>query len=100
MAQALPDRQELTRQARAFYTKKRLGQHFLVDPEALATVAGALNIVPGERIVEVGPGLGFLTRHLLNKQADVVAVELDEQAAFQLNAHHLKNLSIIRQDFL
>jgi 16S rRNA (adenine1518-N6/adenine1519-N6)-dimethyltransferase len=100
MQQALPDRNELTRQARAFYTKKRLGQHFLIDPEALATVAGALEISPGDRVIEVGPGLGFLTQFLLDKQASVIAVELDEHAVERLNNFRWSNLTIVHQDFL
>jgi 16S rRNA (adenine1518-N6/adenine1519-N6)-dimethyltransferase len=100
MRQALPDRNELTRQARAFYAKKRLGQHFLIDPEALATVAGALEISPGDRVIEVGPGLGFLTQFLLDKEASVVAVELDEQAVERLNNFRWGNLTIVHQDFL
>jgi 16S rRNA (adenine1518-N6/adenine1519-N6)-dimethyltransferase len=100
MRQALPDRNELTRQARAFYAKKRLGQHFLIDPEALATVAGALEISPGDRVIEVGPGLGFLTQFLLDREASVVAVELDEQAVERLNNFRWGNLTIVHQDFL
>jgi 16S rRNA (adenine1518-N6/adenine1519-N6)-dimethyltransferase len=100
MPTALPDRNELIRQTKSFFTKKRLGQHFLVDPEALATVAGALKIEPGERVIEIGPGLGFLTQVLLAKQANVIAVELDEQAVERLNGFAWSNLAIVHQDFL
>jgi 16S rRNA (adenine1518-N6/adenine1519-N6)-dimethyltransferase len=57
--------------------KKSLGQHFLVDEDALAAILAAAEIVPGRRIVEVGPGAGIVTERLLDAGADVVAVDLD-----------------------
>ena len=44
---------------------RRLGQHFLSDPAILARIADALDCVPGETVVEIGPGHGTLTRELL-----------------------------------
>ncbi len=56
---------------------RRLGQHFLVDPGALAAVLGAFAPTPDERVVEIGPGTGLLTEGLLAAGATVLAVELD-----------------------
>lgn len=57
--------------------RKRLGQHFLADPSILARIADALELAGGETVVEIGPGRGALTEHLLARAGRVVAVELD-----------------------
>jgi len=57
---------------------KSLGQNFLVDEGALAKVAAAAELGPEETVLEIGPGLGSLTRHLAVSARRVVAVELDE----------------------
>lgn len=57
--------------------KKSLGQNFLHDTKVLSDILTASAIEPGETIVEIGPGEGFLTRALLEKKAHVFAVELD-----------------------
>lgn len=54
-----------------------LGQHFLVSEEALANILAAADIEPNDRIVEIGPGIGVLTRELLRYAAHVTAVEID-----------------------
>lgn len=56
---------------------KRLGQNFLVDPQALSRVVAAAEIHPQDVVLEVGPGLGSLTRLLAQSARHVVAVELD-----------------------
>lgn len=63
--------------AAGFRPSRRLGQNFLLDENMLATIAREARIVPGETVLEVGPGLGFLTRHLLDQQAQLVCVEID-----------------------
>ena len=57
---------------------KRLGQNFLVEPAALQQVVAAAGILPQDEILEIGPGLGSLTRLLAQSARRVVAVELDE----------------------
>ena len=57
--------------------RKSLSQNFLTDPEALDAIVAAAELRPGDRVVEVGPGLGVLTRRLLAAGASVLAVELD-----------------------
>ncbi len=59
--------------------KKGLGQNFLVDPLALERVVAAAEIPANAVVLEVGPGLGSLTRHLARASRRVVAVELDGQ---------------------
>jgi 16S rRNA (adenine1518-N6/adenine1519-N6)-dimethyltransferase len=61
--------------------RKSLSQNFLTDPEVLDAIVGAAELEPGDRVVEVGPGLGVLTRRLLAGGASVLAVELDPRLA-------------------
>lgn len=56
---------------------KRLGQNFLIDPAALQRVVDAAGLAPDDAVLEVGPGLGSLTRVLAAQAGQVVAVELD-----------------------
>ncbi len=58
---------------------KGLGQHFLVDKSALATIVNESEIEPGDRVLEIGPGLGVLTNALLEKGANVIAIERDRR---------------------
>jgi 16S rRNA (adenine1518-N6/adenine1519-N6)-dimethyltransferase len=58
---------------------KRLGQNFLQDPDALQSIVVAANIQPDDTVLEIGPGLGSLTRYLAVSARDLVAVELDER---------------------
>lgn len=61
--------------------RKSLSQNFLTDPEALDTIVAAAELGPGDRVVEIGPGLGVLTRRLLAAGASVLAVEVDARLA-------------------
>ena len=57
---------------------KSLGQNFLQDPIALEKITAAAGIRPTDSVLEIGPGLGSLTRYLAVSASEVVAVELDE----------------------
>jgi 16S rRNA (adenine1518-N6/adenine1519-N6)-dimethyltransferase len=54
-----------------------LSQNFLTDEDVLDAIVDAARLAPGDRVVEVGPGLGVLTRRLLAAGCEVTAVELD-----------------------
>ena len=56
--------------------RKGLGQHFLIDGEVLKRITSAAELTPADVIVEVGPGLGVLTRELAQKAGRVIAIEL------------------------
>jgi 16S rRNA (adenine1518-N6/adenine1519-N6)-dimethyltransferase len=58
-----------------------LSQNFLTDPAALDAIVEAAELAPGDRVLEIGPGLGVLTRRLLAAGASVLAVELDRRLA-------------------
>lgn len=57
--------------------RKRHGQHFLLDDNLLAAIVRAAEPLDGKRVLEVGPGPGLLTRHLLGAGARVVGLEID-----------------------
>ncbi|MGH2463630.1 MAG: 16S rRNA (adenine(1518)-N(6)/adenine(1519)-N(6))-dimethyltransferase RsmA [Candidatus Limnocylindria bacterium] len=57
--------------------RRGLSQNFLTDGDALDAIAAAADLSPGDRVVEVGPGLGVLTRRLLAAGCEVIAIEID-----------------------
>jgi 16S rRNA (adenine1518-N6/adenine1519-N6)-dimethyltransferase len=63
--------------ARGLSPKKRLGQNFLADPRAARVIAEAATTPPGGSVVEIGAGMGALTRPLLDRAARVSAIEFD-----------------------
>ena len=69
-----------------FHPNKVLGQNFLVDRNALDGILDAACLTPGERVLEVGPGLGALTEGLLQRGCEVCAVEKDPVLADRLAA--------------
>jgi 16S rRNA (adenine1518-N6/adenine1519-N6)-dimethyltransferase len=82
--------------------RKSLSQNFLTDPEALDTIVAAAELSPGDRVVEVGPGLGVLTRRLLAAGVSVLAVELDPRLAEYLRRelHGVEAFELIEADAL
>lgn len=81
---------------------KRLGQNFLIDSTYLTKVAEAGEITTEDSLLEIGAGLGSLTRLLIIKAREVVAVELDEALIPILNeiTRSAPNLRIIQGDIL
>lgn len=66
--------------------KHSWGQNFLADDRALELIASALGLAPGEPVVELGAGLGHLTRHLVATGARVFAIERDRDMVHVLEA--------------
>jgi 16S rRNA (adenine1518-N6/adenine1519-N6)-dimethyltransferase len=85
---------EILRQ-RGLRPKRSWGQNFLADPAALAEIAAAARLVPGETVVELGPGLGHLTSALLETGARVVAVERDRDMVAALSELPAERLTIV-----
>lgn len=81
---------------------KGLGQNFLEDPAALETIAAAAEIRPTDTVLEIGPGLGSLTRYLAASAREVVAVELDQHLLPPLKAvlAPYQNVRLIHGDIL
>lgn len=61
--------------------QKSLGQHFLTQPKQARRIVAALDLTPADVVVEVGPGLGALTRLLAEQAGRLVALELDRRLA-------------------
>lgn len=81
--------------------KKSLGQHWLHDHDALQAMVDAAAVMDTDTILEVGPGLGTLTAHLLKRAAQVVAVEFDDILAANLPARFPDaNLQVQHADIL
>ncbi|MGH7816181.1 MAG: 16S rRNA (adenine(1518)-N(6)/adenine(1519)-N(6))-dimethyltransferase RsmA [Candidatus Binatia bacterium] len=60
-----------------FRPRKRLGQNFLIHQNVIGSILRLLDLSANDQVVEIGPGLGFLTRRLLERAAQVWAVEID-----------------------
>ncbi len=75
--------------------KKYLGQHFLTDPAIAGRIVGALDCSPGDTVIEVGPGTGILTAHLLERDIHLLPVEVDPEAA-----QHLKQKWPVLEEML
>ena len=79
-----------------------LGQHFLHDQGVLARITASLPLEPGLLVVEIGPGRGALTEHLLRSDAKVAAVEVDHELAAGLRDKFVDSaaLEVIESDVL
>ena len=81
--------------------KKALGQHFLKDLEIAERIAGTLDMYKGTPVLEVGPGMGVLTRFLLDSKHDLSVVELDLESVDYLEKNFPElDGRIIAEDFL
>ncbi|MGB0896166.1 MAG: 16S rRNA (adenine(1518)-N(6)/adenine(1519)-N(6))-dimethyltransferase RsmA [Flavobacteriaceae bacterium] len=81
--------------------KKHLGQHFLKDESFAKQIADALTLNNYDTVLEIGPGMGVLTKYLLEKKVDTYVIEIDSESVEYLQAHYLKlSNRIIEQDFL
>src|SRR3989304_5104497 len=82
--------------------KKSLGQNFLIDESALARIAAAADPAASDTVLEIGPGLGSLTRPLASAARRVVAVELDEAMlpALRQTLQSCANVEIVHSDIL
>jgi 16S rRNA (adenine1518-N6/adenine1519-N6)-dimethyltransferase len=67
--------------------RKRFGQHFLHDPGVISRIVAAIDPQPGERVVEIGPGLGALSRPLLQRCGRLEAIEIDRDVIPELQRH-------------
>jgi 16S rRNA (adenine1518-N6/adenine1519-N6)-dimethyltransferase len=81
--------------------KKHLGQHFLKDENIAQKIADTLTQTGYKKVLEIGPGMGVLTKYLLEKDLDTFVIEIDNESVEYLNAHYSKlHGKIISKDFL
>ncbi len=81
--------------------KKYLGQHFLNDESVAQKIADTLTLKDYKNVLEIGPGMGVLTKYLLKKDITTYVIEIDTESVEYLQANYL-NLAprIIEKDFL
>lgn len=81
--------------------KKHLGQHFLNDENIASKIADTLSLKGYKNVLEIGPGMGVLTKYLLEKDITTHVIEIDTESVTYLKANYL-NLAdrIIEKDFL
>lgn len=81
--------------------KKHLGQHFLTDENIASAIADTLSFEGYNTILEIGPGMGVLTKYLLEKPTTTYVIEIDTDSVAYLNEHYPKlHGKIICKDFL
>ncbi len=86
--------------AKYFKTKKRLGQNFLINGEVIQNILEYSGVTPDDTVIEIGPGVGFVTEQLVKRAKKVIAIELDEEAIKELEKLNVDNLEIIHNDIL
>jgi|TARA_B110000037_G_scaffold96201_1_gene112812 16S rRNA (adenine1518-N6/adenine1519-N6)-dimethyltransferase len=81
--------------------KKHLGQHFLKDESIAENIANSLTLNGYSHVLEIGPGMGVLTKYILQKDITTHVIEIDRESVEYLQTHYL-NLAprIIEKDFL
>ena len=81
---------------------KSLGQNFLIDEEVIKKIVDSSKIEKDDLVIEIGPGLGTLTKYLLEKAQKVICIELDKKMVKILNDRFslYNNFEILNQDVL
>ena len=81
--------------------KKFLGQHFLIDENISKKIIESIDFTKHNKVIEVGPGKGALTKYLLKIKDILTLVEIDKESIFFLKNEFInENLEIIEKDFL
>ena len=78
--------------------RKRFGQHFLCDSAIIDAIVRAIAPVPGQTVVEIGPGLAALTQPLVEQLGKLTVIELDRDLARRLRTH--PQLQVVESDVL
>ncbi len=81
---------------------KSLGQNFLIDDDTVEDIVNASEITKNDLVIEIGPGLGTLTKELLERAYKVIAIELDTRMLQILNDRFFiyNNFEVINEDVL
>ncbi|MDG1779113.1 MAG: 16S rRNA (adenine(1518)-N(6)/adenine(1519)-N(6))-dimethyltransferase RsmA [Flavobacteriaceae bacterium] len=81
--------------------KKQLGQHFLKDESIAKKIADTLTLNGYNKVLEIGPGMGVLTKYLLEKPLETYVIEIDAESVSYLEVHYLQlDKRIIQEDVL
>ena len=81
---------------------KNLGQNFLIDDDTVSGIVDAANVSKDDLIIEIGPGLGTLTKELLDRAGNVICIELDKRMIEILNDRFsmYDNFKVLNDDVL
>jgi 16S rRNA (adenine1518-N6/adenine1519-N6)-dimethyltransferase len=92
----------LKKSYKSLHAKKSLGQNFLTDEWWIHRIIQAFDIKQDDYVLEIGPGKGVLTRHLVKQTGHLTAVEIDSRMVGYLQEEFAgqKNLDIVHEDFL
>jgi 16S rRNA (adenine1518-N6/adenine1519-N6)-dimethyltransferase len=101
-AEAPPPPNPLKLRAKAFQASRRFSQNFLIDAGVLDGIVRCMNLTKADTVLEIGPGLGFLTERLIPVAGKVLAVELDKRLADGLHRAFSKeeHFELTQGDFL
>jgi 16S rRNA (adenine1518-N6/adenine1519-N6)-dimethyltransferase len=81
--------------------KKKFGQNFLKDAAIIHGIIQSINPLPSDLLIEIGPGLGALTKPLLEKTNRLLAIELDRDIVGWIENEYLKkNITVFNEDVL
>ena len=81
--------------------RKKWGQNFLIDPNIIKKIYSTIDPRPADKIIEIGPGEGVLTKILLPRVSEILAIEIDPLLVKRLHdLDQLKKLKIINEDIL
>ncbi len=80
--------------------RKRFGQNFLQDAGVIYSIVALINPTPGMQVIEIGPGLGALTKPLLNNLDHLDLLEIDRDLVAYWNQQNLQGLQVIEGDAL
>ena len=85
-----------------FNPSKKMGQNFLVNENIITEIIESISFDNVDTIIEIGPGLGALTKHLVNTNKPVICIELDKRLYSELKVKFkdVKNLTLINNDVL
>ncbi len=84
-----------------YHPRKRFGQHFLIDQVVLSSIVKIFSPKRGDRVLEIGPGTGMLTKHLVEHLDHLVVIEVDRDMVKQLRQRYSDDsLTILQNDIL
>lgn len=85
-----------------FFMKKKFGQNFLIDQNILSSIVSKAGITKEVNVIEIGPGIGSLTEHLIHNANKVISYEIDDSLIPILSKEFAdcENFTLINQDIL
>jgi 16S rRNA (adenine1518-N6/adenine1519-N6)-dimethyltransferase len=86
--------------SKGYVAKKKFGQNFLQDQNIINKIVSAFAIKPGDCILEIGPGLGAITKPILNQISHINVVEIDRDLATKLEQNYGQKISLYNTSIL